>query len=1007
MNICRKTAAILLVSTFLSCQALDIVRDGKPCAVIAVAPDASAEVRSAAAELQKYLKKISGASLPLVTADKAADSNIICVGESSISRKAAYSPPAFDTSGYDIWIKGGIAVLFGPHFKHDNTPTVLENGLDPHSMMQTPSSRPGNIFASDCGTMHAVSAFLEHLGVRFYAPGDTGTIIPEKKNIRLDDFRKTSKAAFARREYQSYGGKMDEETILWFKHLKSGSARKRTGVLPLANVMRAGEKHHPEWIALDNDMQKIFTNDGCAAPRLLSASLRQAVLREAEKIFDADPQLDELAIMPPALRREHDRRDIRTFRTPGLFPQDTALNIFADFYWNIARELSKTRPGKKIIWHGFHNRNNPKLLPHTRGMNAMMAPWGVTNYADPFMKKSYISQIRRLARQFDTVNMVQREWWNEYASDSGINQGFFFMNVLQDIRKLQSSSVDSLLIDAGIDPASGKPAALPLTHLMYYINSKLLWDPELDMEKLLQEYCRLWFGPAAGEMRKFIDLTEKFCTQKGKRSIDPVKGKFNRENVARIFALLGEAEKNTPENSIYRKRINDIKNSLSGLKSVLDAPAPSGPILRGDIFPVNHRPGDGVNKYRNWITIPADAPGKRTEFAAALREDRKVMFIYLRCYDPEMSKLRKVKRKTDDSKILTDDHIRLDFHTPDKRTCTFAVNAAGSFYDSCSDPELQMRYGGAEEWDPQYSGSAVRYFDDRWEVEAAIGLTGLADLAAPDQPWAINVTRVRHAGGKTEKYSMTAGGSSSWCRLVVSDKDSLGYEAIPGAKSLRPVPGVPHTDAIKVKRARGRVELAGAWEKECWKNVPETVLGWEIWYFGLSSGFRPDTRAKMQYDDKNLYVLFKVDDRYVRGDFKKDQTAVCVDSCVELFIQPAGGKTYFNFECNAIGTLLSYRISPESSRKLTPRELQSVKRFPTLPRSMQGEIETPVSWQLGLQIPLELLTGKNSTSADLSGKVWKANLFKCAEWNSRPHWLLWHKSPAFHRTENFGKVIFE
>ena len=82
-------------------------------------------------------------------------------------------------------------------------------------------------------------------------------------------------------------------------------------------------------------------------------------------------------------------------------------------------------------------------------------------------------------------------------------------------------------------------------------------------------------------------------------------------------------------------------------------------------------------------------------------------------------------------------------------------------------------------------------------------------------------------------------------------------------------------------------------------------MGWEM-VNSRSSGFRPDARAKIQYDNQYIYVLYQVRDRYVRGTFKNDLNMVCLDSCMEFFIQPDKKGPYFNFECNCIGTLLLY-----------------------------------------------------------------------------------------------------
>ena len=72
--------------------------------------------------------------------------------------------------------------------------------------------------------------------------------------------------------------------------------------------------------------------------------------------------------------------------------------------------------------------------------------------------------------------------------------------------------------------------------------------------------------------------------------------------------------------------------------------------------------------------------------------------------------------------------------------------------------------------------------------------------------------------------------------------------------------------------------------------------------------FYPVVRAKMMYDRDNLYVIFRVEDRYVRCVTREFNGPVWDDSCVELFFSPDSGapSKYFNLEINCGGTPLMY-----------------------------------------------------------------------------------------------------
>jgi len=50
-------------------------------------------------------------------------------------------------------------------------------------------------------------------------------------------------------------------------------------------------------------------------------------------------------------------------------------------------------------------------------------------------------------------------------------------------------------------------------YLNYYVFSRICWDPQTDVEALLEEHHLLMFGPAAKTMAAFYDLLEQKWTE--------------------------------------------------------------------------------------------------------------------------------------------------------------------------------------------------------------------------------------------------------------------------------------------------------------------------------------------------------------------------------------------------------------------------------------------------------------------------------------------------------------
>ncbi len=179
---------------------------------------------------------------------------------------------------------------------------------------------------------------------------------------------------------------------------------------------------------------------------------------------------------------------------------------------------------------------------------------------------------------------------------------------------------------------------------------------------------------------------------------------------------------------------------------------------------------------------------------------------------------------------------------------------------------------------------------------------------------------------------------------------------------------------------------------------------------------RPDVAFKLQYDRSGLYGLFLVEDRYVRCRAKNFQDMVCNDSCVEFFVQPAGGTGYLNFEFNASGVLLCQQVRDHrrpggpisDARFLTEAEVEGIRVFHTLPDQVPEELPGPVSYRVGFFIPFAVFAKTHGVPVPEPGSVWRGNFYKCGDKTSHPHWVSYWPLDrlAFHNPDFFGLLRF-
>jgi len=219
----------------------------------------------------------------------------------------------------------------------------------------------------------------------------------------------------------------------------------------------------------------------------------------------------------------------------------------------------------------------------------------------------------------------------------------------------------------------------------------------------------------------------------------------------------------------------------------------------------------------------------------------------------------------------------------------------------------------------------------------------------------------------------------------------------------------------KICRAGYTPEMQGLWEGAAWRDVVPLSIAC---FRPEGSDHRPHTQCKLLHDEATLFGIFRVKDQYVRSVHTGFQTDVWKDSCVELFIQPEGSPGYFNFEFNGGGALLaSYVTDPARTnggplRAFTPLTAdhdRQIRRYTSLPPVVEPEIRTPCTWQLEFALPFDLLEPYAGRIGKIRGQIWRANLYKCGNDTSHPHWASWQPLPErnFHDPKSFGHLIFD
>ena len=201
------------------------------------------------------------------------------------------------------------------------------------------------------------------------------------------------------------------------------------------------------------------------------------------------------------------------------------------------------------------------------------------------------------------------------------------------------------------------------------------------------------------------------------------------------------------------------------------------------------------------------------------------------------------------------------------------------------------------------------------------------------------------------------------------------------------------------------------WNKAPWNQIEALSLKYHT---GEKPEHFPNVMAKVAYDDAGIYVIFKVDDQYVRSVRTKHQDNVCKDSCVEFFFSTANDSEegYFNLELNCGGTmLLHHQIEPrKNSVQIEAEDLEKIAVATSMPKTVFPEIVEETTWTAAYHLPFEVLEKYQDLKRPTKGTVWRGNFYKCADESSHPHRLPWSEvdnpRPHFHLPEFFGVLEF-
>ena len=774
-----------------------IVHDGRARAEIVIAEKPPRTVKLAARELQTYIEKISGAKLAIVSKPTDRVPVKAYVGRSAYTdrlgvRDDGLKYGAFRMKSGDNWL-----VLLGhdedftpkePYARsRRDIPRVMKewdartgakwgNPIGPRTIRYF-SPKVGLWEGDRRGSLNAVCEFLRSLGVRWYMPGELGEVVPRMRTLALPKVDKASRPDYPLRYlYFAFYHVAPKEDILWYLRLGLNHGKETLGPAPVGHGGRAVhsraemKKAHPEYYALWGGKRQT-EKKGAGVPCLSAEGLLKENVRFARADFDiygaphvsVMPQDGYATMCQCALCKGKG--------TPGR----GWYGAMSDYVWayvdRVAREVYETHPSKWISCFAYGTYLLPPEKIAKFGPNVVV---GIVHdrasLQDPEIWDRYVKTVRgwrekltsgKLLRAVHYLRSVPRSAWHGLPV-------YYPRAIAKDLRFLKGVALggfNEVSFDRGRRRLGGLHVPA-FNHLNIYVTARLYWDADQDLDAILNDYYEKFYGPAAKEMKAFIEYSEANWRHM-RTKVEPID---------KALALLKAARKAAGD-SVYGKRIAllaDYLAPMAGLRARLREGRKNVPVAvalgrKADEVKVDGKLDDKFWKRQRTYGLrelqTGREPSARTTFQVGWAGN--ALYFAVRCEDRDMKGLKVTATKDGDTNIWMGDCVELLIETQCHSYYQIAVNPAGAVMDLDRKGRFNTQWSSGVE-------VATHRGEDFWSVEARVPLTG--DMkGSPDPlngvaggrptstfPFFFNVCRQRIRGEDVEGSAFSPTGKNSF-----------------------------------------------------------------------------------------------------------------------------------------------------------------------------------------------------------------------------------------------------
>ncbi len=482
---------------------------GKAVMPIVIAADASASTRGVAAELAGYLRRISGASFEVQSGNGTAG---IVLGT-----LAEFPDPALVA------------------------PLQIRDGIDGKEAyaIRTEPGRLRLIGATDLGVSHAAFRLLQALGCRWFFPAKEWEIVPPRPHLTVGLDETSRPAILSRRIGYGYGFMRDPKNPedsrrsnadfeAWCRHNLMGDSFHVYASHAWQAIIakhKAEFDAHPEYYAMVDGKRPPSSKFEVANP-----AVRRMAVDWALDYFRAHPDADMVSLEPS---------DGGGFSES---PESTALGSVSDRVFGLANEaaraVQKEFPGKMVglLAYGWHS-DPPDFDLEPNVYVERTAGFTYSKHSAEELTALWEKRSRHVG-----IYEYFSVWlWDWDLLPGGRGADTFYLR-----RKIRGyADAHAMSITAESSNSWGPNGR------GYYLASKLMWNPDVDAQAVLDDFYAKAFGPAAPAMRRYYERLDP--------GGDPL---LSSDLLARAYRDVDEASRLARARPDVQARLDDIKQYL-------------------------------------------------------------------------------------------------------------------------------------------------------------------------------------------------------------------------------------------------------------------------------------------------------------------------------------------------------------------------------------------------------------------------------------------------------------